>query len=153
MNRLMLCSGIFRREGWKTLDCNPKHHPDFLATLPPLPQAVKALQWDEIEWIHGLTTGVHEWDHLPILEEIRLSLRALPAGKLVLELPNREKALEHPEWLFGDPSLRDPNHMNCWAYTPAELITLLRKAGFSDIDVLPAKHHRPDRDFRVEAYR
>lgn len=152
MNRLMLCSGIFRREGWKTLDCNPVHHPDFVAKIPPLPQAVKALQWDEIEWIHGISTGIERWQVPDLLEQIRLSLRATPAGKLVLEQPDRDKC-DRPEWMFGDPSLCDPNHMNRWAYTPTDLTLLLRQAGFSRVDVLPARHHVPARDFRVEAYR
>jgi hypothetical protein len=154
----MLGSGIFRCEGWKTLDCNPEHHPDFLATIPPLPEAVKAIQWDEIEWIHGITS-LYPWEARDILRELHSVLRppqALPrceGGKLVLEQPNFTKARAMREWLFGDPSHREPRIMNRWSYTPEELFEELQAAGFSKIEILPAQHHVPGRDFRVDAWR
>ena len=151
MNRLMLGSGIFRREGWKTLDCNPAHHADFVAMIPPLPEAVKAIEWDEVEWIHGITS-LYPWDAKIVLAELRKILRP-GGGKLILEQPNFETARERQEWIFGDPSHREPLIMNRWAYTPESLFEELQAAKFSKIEVLPAQHHVPERDFRVEAWR
>lgn len=146
----MLGSGIFRREDWKTLDCNSAHHPDFLAIIPPLPPAVKAVEWDEIEWIHGITS-VYLWDARLILKEIVGILKL--DGKLVLEQPDFNKARARQAWLFGDPSARDSRIMNRWSYTPEELFEELKAAGFSRIEILPAQHHVPARDFRVEAWK
>jgi len=156
----MLCSGSTRREGWKTLDSDPKHGPDFLASIPPLPAAVTRQEWDEIELIHGITT-FEQWDVEPLLAALRTVLR--PGGKLVLEQPDLYKVAlaivaAGPEgappvaWVFGDPSFHNPAHMNQWAYNPGMLSRLLRKVGFAQIEKLPAQHHYQDRDFRIEAY-
>lgn len=150
MNRLMLCAGMTKRAGWKTLDCKPGH--DFVATIPPLPAEVKAIVWDEIEWIHGITS-LYLWEARDVLPEI-LGCMA-PGGKLILEQPDASKCdpVMLPQWLFGDPELRDPSHTNKWAYVPMGLAELLREVGFGRIEILPAQHHVPARDFRVEAYR
>lgn len=149
MNRLMLCAGASRRDGWKTLDANPKHEPDFLATIPPLPDSVKAVAWDEIEWIHGITS-FYPWEGAQILKELKAVL--VPGGKLILEQPDFNKVGQRPEWIFGDPSLTNPLHMNKWAYTPATLTAAMHKAGFSIIAIRVALHHLPERDFRIEAF-
>ena len=151
MNLLMLGSGIIKRDGWMTLDCNPSRHADFVATIPPLPDAVKAVAWDEIEWIHGVTS-LYPWDAKQVLKELHAVLA--PGGKLILEQPDAHKChpCEHPEWLFGDPDLRDPLHMARWTYSPMHLQVLLERIGFSRVDILPAQHHLPERDFRAEAY-
>jgi len=150
MNRLILGAGPQRREGWLTLDANPKLEPDIVAILPPLPPEVKAIHWDEIKWVHGITS-LYPWDAEALLLELHDVLH--PEGKLVLEQPDFAKARYRIEWLFGDPSPRNPLHMNKWAYTAESLSELLRSVGFSRIQVLPAEHHRPERDFRIEAYR
>lgn len=156
MNRLILCAGRVRRPGWKTLDADPDVGPDILAHVPPLPADVKQRQWDTIEWIHGVGT-FDPWVAEVLLADLREVLA--PDGILVLEQPDlREGAvavLENPNmawWLFGDPSHRDPNMMNRWAYTPETLSNLLRKIGFSRVTVGPAQYHgRLKRDFRIEA--
>lgn len=155
MNRLMLCAGSMRRPGWKTLDADPKHAPDFLASIPPLPDAVKAQKWDEIEWIHGITS-LYPWQAVQVLQEIRAVLA--PGGRLVLEQPDARDAAERilagdgsPQWLFGDPSHREPLIMNRWAYTPDSLRGLLREVGFGCVAQAVAQHHVPMRDFRMEA--
>lgn len=145
MNRLLLCAGITRREGWKTLDCKPGH--DFAATLPHIPREVSSIQWDEIEWVHGITS-FFPWDGEAILAECRSMLA--DGGKLVLEQPDFNRAKERVEWVFGEG---EPFQRNRWAYTPETLTAALNKAGFCRVDVLPAQHHLPARDFRVEAYR
>lgn len=147
--KLILCSGQTRREGWKTLDANPKNEPDFLAVIPPLPSEVKAVVWDEIELVHGITS-FYPWEAETLLKELREVLS--PGSKLVLEQPDLRKASHKVEWLFGDPSARNPLHMNRWAYDPESLLAALALAGFKRVDILTARHHEPARDFRAEAY-
>lgn len=146
----MIGAGVHRRSGWKTLDADPKRGGDFLARIPPLPEAVKKIQWDEIEWIHGITS-LYPWDAEQVLLEVIQVL--VPDGKLVLEQPNYERARFQVEHVFGDPTLRNPLIMNRWAYTPESLTALLLQTGFSRVDVMTAEHHCPARDFRIEAYR
>lgn len=147
-NQLILCSGRTRRPGWKTLDANPVHEPDFLCSIPPLPKSVTSVMWDEIEWIHGVTS-FYPWD----AEKILLELVRCLSGKLVLEQPdsNMIHLAKHPEWAFGDPSLGNPLHMNKWSYSPSSLAHLLGQCGFKEIEILPAQYHSPKRDFRIEA--
>ena len=143
----MLCSGIVRRPGWLSLDAKGG---DFTAMIPPLPPGVKAIVWDEIEWIHGVGSFL-PWVTERLLYEIREVLGV--DGKLVLEQPNFDIAKNRVEWLFGDPKPKDTLHMNRWAYTPTTLGDLLEKVGYHSIQILPAQHHIPDRDFRVECHR
>jgi hypothetical protein len=156
MNRLMLCAGKSRREGWKTLDCNREHSPDVLALIPPLPLSVKVIQWDEIEWIHGITS-FYPWEAKALLIELKDAL--VSGGKLVLEQPDAQyvaQAVIHDpqyvRWLFGDPQFRNPAHMNKWAYSPDSLSQLLREVGFERVIQAAALHHEPARDFRLEAF-
>jgi hypothetical protein len=76
-----------------------------------------------------------------------------PGGLLTLEQPDFRKIVAGAklEWIFGDPSLADPFHMNKWSYSPDSLTVLLAQSGFTCIDVLAARHHLPERDFRIEA--
>lgn len=159
MNRLILGKGIFRRDGWKTLDADPKMEPDIVATIPPLPSAVKATKWDDIEWIHGISS-LYPWDAKQILADLYGVMR--PGGRLTLEQPNFQKILERAHvapvseviaWAFGNAEeYRNPLLMNRWGYTPETLAAALHQAGFRKIDVLPAIHHKPERDFRIEAF-
>lgn len=148
-NRLMIFSGNVRREGWKTLDCNHTCGAHFKGVIPPLPMSVKAVEWDEIEWIHGITS-VYPWVAAELLAELRKVIK--PGGKLTLEQPDFLIAAQRPEWIFGDPQFQNPLHMNHWGYTPLSLSRALSAAGFSRVDMLPAQHHIPERDFRAEAY-
>lgn len=150
MNRLILGAGMTRRDGWTTLDANPKLEPDIVAIFPPLPPEVHAKSWNEIEWIHGITS-LYPWDAEAMLDEIHGVLES--HGKLVLEQPDFVHARAKLEWVFGDPMSGNPLHMNKWGYTPISLSQMLRKAGFSRVSVLSAQHHLPERDFRIEAYR
>ncbi len=146
MNRLMLLAGQTRREGWKTLDS--KGSVDYLATIPPLPDAVKAVKWDEIELIHGVNV-LYPWEAETLLWEIREAL--VPDGLLVLEQPNFHIASAEVEWTYGDPQFKDPCHMVRWGYTPYTLSQLVAECGFTRWELKLAQHHVPDRDFRIEA--
>lgn len=146
MNRLMLLAGQTRREGWKTLDS--KGSVDYLATIPPLPDAVKAVKWDEIELIHGINV-LYPWEAEALLREIREVLT--PDGLLILEQPNFTIASAEVEWTYGDPRFKDPSHMVKWGYTPQSLSMSLSACGFTRQDLKAAQHHIPARDFRIEA--
>lgn len=151
MKCLMLCAGHARREGWKTLDADSSTKPDFWARIPPLPADLwMEAAWDEIEMVHGITS-MYPWQARELLKEIKIVLK--PDGRLTLEQPNAEIALASGriEWIFGDPSYENPFIMNRWAYTPGALSNLLSHAGFTRLEVLPAQHHVPERDFRIEA--
>lgn len=152
MMRLLLFAGGMRREGWMTLDANASKGADFVATIPPIPPEVKRVGWEEIEWIHGVTS-LYPWQALEAVKGLRAAL--VPGGCLVMEQPDAAQCdpVARPEWLFGDPAPQDPLHMNKWAYTPQSLAKLLTDVGFSKVLIRPAQHHLPQRDFRIEAYR
>lgn len=151
----MICAGSMRRPGWKTLDADERTKPDFHALIPPLPFEVHAIKWNEVEWIHGITS-LFPWEGLAVLREIRDILA--PEGKLVLEQPDARIAAKYllnggdPRWLFGDPADKNPGIMNRWAFTPDALYQTLREAGFSRVVATVARHHVPERDFRMEAW-
>lgn len=142
----MIGAGSNRRDGWKTLDAKGG---DYTARIPPLPPAVCDTKWDEVEWIHGITS-LYPWDGEQALTEI-LQVMA-PCGRLTLEQPDYRKALLRIEYVFGDPTLGDSWHMNRWAYTPTSLMGLLLRIGFKRVEILDARYHMPERDFRIEAY-
>lgn len=164
MNKLLLCAGPDKPEGYVSLDANPENNPHIVATVPPLPTAVKMFHWDLVELIHGIE-HFHLWEAEQLLREIYECLA--PEGVLVLEQPNIEFAAEvllgrrapitpTPEgsdmWAFyGDPSHRNPLMGHHWGWTPTTLTKALRKAGFEKITVVPAHYHYRERDFRVEA--
>ena len=154
MNQLLLMAGRVRRDGWTTLDANPAKGCDFTATIPPLPAVVTDQRWDVVEWSHGISS-LYPWQAEELLPQLHGVLA--DGGVLILEQPHADvvfaAATEQPDfvgWVYGDPALRDPWHMNRWAYTPRTLARLLAVAGFRQVEqVQPARH--PERDFRVEA--
>lgn len=170
MRKLLLCCGPTRPEGYVRLDANPKHEPDILASLPPLPAEVwERGPWDVVELIHGIE-HFYLWEAAPLLRDCYAALRS--GGVLVLEQPNLKAAarvllgldppqyrgvLESAMWpLYGDPAHLDPGYMHKWGYDPESLVALLREvAPWSSIRVLPQRYHAyaAGRDFRVEATR
>jgi hypothetical protein len=156
-----------REDGWKSLDADPSMRPDYLAFIPPLPQVVLAQQWSIIEMVHVIE-HFYPWDALEVLHQVHACLS--PGGLLILEQPDITFAasvllgLKAPiantvpdqcdMWaLYGDPRRQNPLYCHRWGYTPLSLCQTLVTAGFnaSGIRVLPAKHHVPERDFRIEA--
>ena len=155
MKRLQIGCGQIRHEGWTRLDANPACSPDILAAIPPLPQAVREQQWDEVEWIHGPNV-LYPWDAARILAELRQVMA--PEGTLALEQPDIRMSVkafseneEHIAWIFGDPGYEDPLLMVRWGYTPEMLASAVAAAGFTRIRIVPARSHVPARDFRLEA--
>lgn len=148
--KLLLLAGGVHRKGWHTLDM--KGHVDFLATVPPLPKDVIRHQWDVIELTHGIAS-FYPWEAAMLLRDIYDALA--PGGLAIFEQPNLVECIRsgRVEWIYGDPSLSEPEHMVKWAYTPATLTEALVIAGFplGNIECLPAQYHVPARDFRIEA--
>lgn len=166
MNRLILCAGRQRREGWLTLDADARVKPNILASIPPLPEAVTSRQWAAVELIHGIE-HFYLWEARELLQGLRGVLA--PGGTLILEQPNiryaaqvllgvREKPRGHVDqfdmWpLYGDPRHRNQLFGHKWGYSPESLSDLLFECGFpaDGIKVCRARSHFPGRDFRVEA--
>lgn len=155
MNRLLLLSGSDKREGWTTLDANSGCKPDIVAEIPPLPPAMTAMRWDEIECIHGINV-IYPWVAAALLPELYKVMA--PDGVLIIEVPNIVKAIERflkdrslMRMIFGDPSSTDPAGMVKWGYTPESLEAAVRRAGFTRVKITEALYHMPSRDFRLEA--
>lgn len=86
-----------------------------------------------------------------------------PGGRLILELPNLEKACRNllkglndqmSMWpIYGDWNRGDEYMMHKHGYTPKTIKGLLKECGFSNISILPPQTHgrRANRDMRVEA--
>lgn len=125
--------------------------------LNPLPLADGCC--DELHSYHFIE-HVYRWESPAVLAEFFRLLK--PGGRLILELPDLEKAAKNlllgsPDqmsmWpLYGDPGTKDPYMCHRWGYTPATMTKLLVDAGYQDIRVLPPQTHgaRHNRDMRVE---
>ena len=113
----------------------------------------------EIHCIHGL-------EHVPRLEVENMLLdwhRVMrPGARLAIEVPCLDKMaalITAGEknlrltllGIFGDPRDPKPGMMHAWAYTKAELCTILEQCGFDDVKVMEPKFHIAARDMRVEA--
>ena len=166
MRKLLVCCGPTRPAGFVRLDSNPKHEPDILATVPPLPPDARG-PWDEIDLIHGIEHFL-PWEVRGLLVDLHAALK--PRGVLVLEQPNLEAAarvllgldppqcrgiLESAMWpIYGDPAHEDTGYLHRWGYTPATLTALLHEiAPWSRVVSLPQQFHTyaMGRDFRIEA--
>lgn len=125
--------------------------------INPLPLADNCC--DELHSYHFLE-HVYRWESPAVLAEFHRLLK--PSGRLILELPDLEKAAKNlllgsPDqmsmWgLYGDPGHKDPYMCHRWGYSPATITQLLADAGYQDIRVLPPQTHgaRHNRDMRVE---
>lgn len=163
---LSLCAGR-PRNGWVTLDADPKSGADHIAQIPPLPPAIKAQRWDMVELIHGIE-HFYRWDAKALLLEVRQVLA--PGGKLILEQPDIFKCAqvitgevlienEAQRWrlgeggIFGDSRPHRPYMDHKYGYTPQTLRKLLVECGFQDeliVEETP-RYHIPRRDFRLVA--
>jgi hypothetical protein len=167
--KLSIGCGAQRRPDWITLDADPKVYPDYLADVPPLPDEIRAMQWEEVEMIHFIE-HLFPWDAAELLRQVHECL--IPGGRLVLEQPDIRFAAgvlaglipplpgtvagQCGMWAFyGDPTHKNPLFGHRWGYTPDTLSEVLVKAGFNpeNISVLPALYHLPGRDFRIEGKR
>lgn len=165
VNKLLLGSGTWRWAGWTTIDASPTSGADHVATVPPLPYAIRSTAWTVIQAIHFIE-HLCPWEAETLIRQCYECLE--PGGLLILEQPNIEYAAkvligevvppqgapgQFDMWpLFGDPTHRDPLMMHRWGYSPTTLTELLVRAGFDPghIHVKPAQFHVPVRDFRLE---
>jgi SAM-dependent methyltransferase len=159
--RYSIGDGRERPEGWITVDADPRVKPDIVADLPPvLPEMDGA---EAFRLIHVLE-HVHKWEAEEMLRGFFRALR--PGGRLVLELPNLDSAIETlsgnngrplDRWgmwvLYGDPNHKNPLFGHKWGWTPRTLRETLVACGFSNDRIVDerAKYHVPDRDFRLVA--
>jgi predicted SAM-dependent methyltransferase len=149
--------------GWLNLDSHPSA--DIVATLPPLPTTVTSAKWELIEAIH-VWEHFYLWEARSLAREVHASLTV--GGQLVLECPNLEVACRsflgeykdsnqyHMHVFYGDPSKQDASYGHRWGYTPETLADQLVEYGgfrYDAILIERAKHHVPDRDFRIVATR
>lgn len=102
-----------------------------------------------------------EWEAPALAAEFYRLLK--PGGRLIMELPNIEKAArnlvngskEHlTMWpLYGDPGHKNPYMCHKWGYTNRTIKALLKGAGFGDIHISEPITHgcKTNRDMRVTA--
>jgi SAM-dependent methyltransferase len=149
-------AGRNRIDGWQRLDGDPAVSPDVLAMVPPLPETCRGAE--AFRLIHVLE-HFHQWEAVELLEQMHEFL--LPGGRLVLELPNLQSAIDTlsgangrrgDNWsmwvLYGDPTRRNPLFGHKWGWTPEALLAALVAAGFTDIERERPRYHVPDRDMR-----
>lgn len=166
--RLLLGSGDWAwQPEWVCIDASPTSPADYHVSIPPLPDAIKAQQWDTIMGVHVIEHVV-KWDVPQLLCECYECLAS--EGVLILEQPNILYAVkvllgqikppsdgepgQYDYWpIYGDPTHKDELMLHRWGYHPESLVTLLIEAGFDPYKIMqkPAEYHRPVRDFRLEA--
>lgn len=160
--RLNLGCGKMLLDGFVNIDIqqNPKaKRPiDLTADVRNVPLSDECA--DEVHAYHVIE-HFHRWETDAVLAEWKRLLK--PGGRLVLELPDLEKACRNllagdtdqmSYWgIYGDPSHRDPFMCHPWGFTPRTMRQLLEAGGFLDIKFLPPETHgrRIKRDMRVEA--
>lgn len=155
MNRLHVFSGEKYWPGFVNVDAYTEA--DVQSDCRSLPFPVDYA--DEIHCIHGL-------EHVPRLqvESMLQNWHAVmkSGARLVIEVPCLDKmaalivAGEKNLRLtllgiFGDPRDPKPGMMHAWAYTKAELSSILEQCGFTDIRVMEPAFHIAARDMRLEA--
>lgn len=160
-------TSLLRRDGWVTLDADSGSGAEYIADVPPFPEAIRSQCWQRIEAIHVI-------EHLFLWrakELLRASYEILePGGLLILEAPDILKAAEYllgirskdPQHasifydmyaIYGDQGRCKPEYQHRWGWTPQTLSDACHEVGFERVEAKPAQFHWPWRDFRVEAIR
>jgi predicted SAM-dependent methyltransferase len=150
--RLHLGCGNKILRGYRNLDAfgNPDEYAD-----------ITDLKYENVDEIMAIHVFEHFWpeDALKILGNWHKALKA--GGKLILEMPDLQKILEHfkaPELnltltmfaLYGGDRERRIENLHKWAWTFNSLKPLFEQAGFKDVVEKTAQYHWPTRDFRIE---
>jgi len=111
--------------------------------------------------------AVHVWEHFWLNEISKIAKEwyrvLVPGGKLILEMPCKEKVfylirngVEKPNltlWaMFGDPNtIRSEQDLHKWLWSFPDVRLTLSYAGFNEITLLEPQYHVAIRDMRVEA--
>ncbi len=153
MARLHLGCGNKILRGYRNLDAfgNPDEYAD-----------ITKLQYREIEEILAIHVFEHffPWKVIDILKGWRECLK--DGGKLILEMPDLKKVLEHFKAeelnmsatmfaLYGGEKSERVEDLHKWCWTFESIKVPLEQAGYREITEKPALYHWPTRDFRVEA--
>jgi predicted SAM-dependent methyltransferase len=168
--KLCIGSGDWKNWGpeWIMLDGSPDSPADYIAMVPPLPDAVKAMRFTEILCVH-MIEHIAPWRALELAKECYTILE--PGGVFILEQPNIlycarvllgyiESPPEEFEGqysmagLYGDSTTENELMLHRWGYEPSTMMRMLHQSGFAlnKIDFLPTQFHGSrERDFRVEA--
>jgi len=155
MTRLHLFAGEKYWPGWINVDAHSET--DIEADCRRLP--FESDYADEVQAIHGL-------EHVPRLEVENMLMdwhRVMkPGARLVIEVPCLDKIAAHIVagernirltvlGIFGDPRDQKPGMLHAWAYTKAEISSVLEQCGFAEVKIMEAAFHVPARDMRIEA--
>lgn len=109
----------------------------------------------------------YRWETVDVLKEWRRVLKK--GGKLVIEVPCLDRIVMYFKsclelskpineqmtmWgMYGDPIYKDPNMCHRWCFSAAELIDLMKEAGFENVSASSPEYHHPARDMRVTGYK
>lgn len=153
--RLNIGCGKRRYDGWVNID-SQKSDLDCDVRSIPLPDGcaseAMAIHVFEHIWRSEALATLREWHRL-----------LAPGGLLVLELPDFLKCCKNVvagmtdqygrQGIYGDLTVEHEHHLHHWGYVPAEVIGLLREAGFIKSKEAPPQFHgkRSNRDMRIEA--
>lgn len=89
----------------------------------------------------SIVSAFHLIEHLPnrvLVDLIRQALRVLaPGGMLILESPNPENIAVSADTFYLDPTHTAPRH-------PLTMHFLVKRCGFSSVEILRLKEHRMD---------
>lgn len=164
--KLLIGSNDWHWAGWTTLDGSPASGADYIALVPPLPEAIKAQKWSEILASH-FVEHLYQWDAMTLINECYDILEV--GGTLTLEQPDLAYCckvlagvIEPPPgrsreqfslWgIFGRPDLH-PLMGHRYGYTPDMLTEVVVRAGFDRerITIAPGVYHEKERDFQLIA--
>ncbi len=165
---LLIGSGDWNWPDWVSVDGNPASGADYIALVPPLPDAVKRQRYDLILASHFIE-HITKFEALALLKECYEILT--PSGLLTLEQPNLTYCckiilgeIDPPEGrsreqfglqgVFGRPDI-DPLMGHKWAYSPESLTDLVVEAGFyrENVSILSGKYHESLRDFQLTVFK
>lgn len=161
----------YQADGWVCVDANPAYEPDYVYTMPPLPDMGQ--KWHEICAIHFIE-HLYKEDAKLLISQIYDAL--MSGGKLILEQANLDYVCRvvlgeiappvarypwmdgNADWfgmyqLYPQPHLLHGNDLNRhrYMYTPKTLTDLVVECGFNQVEIKTAVSHVRERDFRLEA--
>ncbi len=150
------------------LGCGKRILPDYINCDMPGSGADVECDVQELPWGDDLADeilAIHLVEHLPMLNVglvLKEWTRVLkPGGKMILELPCREKVFEmiaagvkDPRLvlfpLYGDPRTHKTTaDVHRWLWGKEELAMLMRDAGLVDLTSQRPQFHVPIRDMRL----